>query len=183
MAAVLDSDEAAAYLRITSHTLRRLARHARIPCFKVGGQWRFRQADLDHWAGAQQEAHKPARVLLVDDEARIRNCVRLMLEADGHHVEEAADGADALACMRRRPADLVLLDLVMPGMNGQETLKAIRTDWPQVPVVILTAYPESDVMEQALLYSPLTLLSKPATGDQIRACVRHHGLRAPTLSR
>jgi CheY-like chemotaxis protein len=67
-----------------------------------------------------------ARILLIDDNAALRNLLRLQLEAAGHEVLEAADGGEGIRLYRRRPADLVLCDLFMPGKEGLETIRELR---------------------------------------------------------
>jgi DNA-binding response OmpR family regulator len=67
-----------------------------------------------------------ARILIVEDEPRLRELLRLYLERDGHAVAEAADGATALATFERDGADLVVLDLMLPGLQGEAVLDAIR---------------------------------------------------------
>ena len=83
-----------------------------------------------------------ARMLVVDDEAEVRNLVRRALELDGHEVELAADGSAALAAMHRRPPDLVILDVMFPGDNfaGFELARAMcrSPGLKQVPILILT---------------------------------------------
>jgi len=78
------------------------------------------------------------RILVVDDEANIRELVRLYLEKEGFAVELAADGAAALARVRETPPALVVLDLMMPGLDGFEVCRAIRRQF-DVPIVMLTA--------------------------------------------
>jgi DNA-binding response OmpR family regulator len=79
-----------------------------------------------------------ARVLVVDDDVTVREVVVSYLRADGHEVVEASDGAAALQEMRERPADLVLLDLMMPGIDGIEVCRRLRA-MGDVPVIMLTA--------------------------------------------
>ena len=81
------------------------------------------------------------RVLVVDDEPHIRTVLRGYLQADGFEVAEAADGAAALAAMRDLPADLVLLDVMMPGIDGLEVLRQLRT-FSDVYVILVTARAE-----------------------------------------
>lgn len=68
-----------------------------------------------------------ARVLVVDDDHTVREVVISYLRAGGHDVEEAADGETALRLMRDEPADLVLLDLMLPGIDGLEVCRRLRT--------------------------------------------------------
>lgn len=79
-----------------------------------------------------------ARVLVVDDDVTVREVVVSYLRAGGHAVVEAADGAEALRAMRSDPADLVVLDLMMPGIDGLEVCRRLRASG-DVPIIMLTA--------------------------------------------
>jgi DNA-binding response OmpR family regulator len=79
-----------------------------------------------------------ARILVVDDDHTVREVVVSYLRAGGHDVAEAGDGEDALRAMRDQPADLVVLDLMLPGMDGLEVCRRLR-DKSDVPVIMLTA--------------------------------------------
>ena len=164
---VLNAPEASSYLRVNVQTIRRLARDGYIPAFKVGGQWRFKKSTLDEWAGSQHRRPRQRSILVVDDEEPVRDMVRRVLEKAGFKATTAPGGAEALEMMQREVPDAVVLDLKMPGMDGPTTLKEIRTRWQRMPVVILTAYPDSELMSRALQYPPITLLPKPATSVQI----------------
>lgn len=170
---ILDVREAAAYLRLNEQTVRRLARDRALPSFKVGGAWRFKKSTLDNWANTQRPVNsstrpsKERRVLVIDDEAAIRDLVHRTLEAEQFEVLEADSGLAAMEFMKGPAPDLVLLDLMMPGMAGPEVIKSIREQWGAVPVVILTGYPSSDLMQKVLPYTPVTLLAKPFTLEQL----------------
>ena len=79
-----------------------------------------------------------ARVLVVDDDPTVREVVVSYLRAAGHHVEEAGDGESVAALMRDDPADLVVLDLMLPGIDGLEVCRRLRAS-SDVPVIMLTA--------------------------------------------
>lgn len=79
-----------------------------------------------------------ARILIVEDEPQLRSLLRLYLEREGHRVTEAADGPAALAAFDAEGADLVILDLMLPGMQGETVLEALR-DAGDVPVLITSA--------------------------------------------
>jgi CheY-like chemotaxis protein len=84
---------------------------------------------------------KDGRILVVDDEPMVRQSLGQFLGDEGYTVEEAADGADALARVGEHRPDVILLDLMMPGMNGRQFLRALRGDprYADVPVVVMTA--------------------------------------------
>ena len=169
---LLDAREAAVYLKLNEQTVRRLARENQIPAFKVGGSWRFKRSSLEEWAEEQQTLNKPKRMLVVDDEEPVRDFLSRVLERHGYQVRCAREGNEALELMEEEVPDCVLLDLKMPGMDGPETLKRIRERYQALPVVILTGYPEIALVHRALQYTPVTLLSKPVTRDEILQAVK-----------
>jgi len=79
-----------------------------------------------------------ARILVVEDEPQLRSLLRLYLEREGHQVTDAGDGPTALAAFDAAPCDLVILDLMLPGMPGETVLEALR-DGSEVPVLITSA--------------------------------------------
>jgi two-component system chemotaxis response regulator CheY len=87
--------------------------------------------------------HARGKILVIDDEPAIRESVADILESEGYPVRALARAADALESMRREPTALVLVDLVMPGMNGAELVEQLRADADpairEVPVVLMTA--------------------------------------------
>jgi CheY-like chemotaxis protein len=95
---------------------------------------------------------KDGRILVVDDEPMVRQSLGQFLGDEGYSVEEAADGADALARVGEQRPDVILLDLMMPGMNGRQFLRALRDDprYADVPVVVMTAVRGLTVQPAAL---------------------------------
>lgn len=166
---VLDAREAASYLRINEQTVRRLARDNEIPAFKVGGSWRFKRSSLDRWAVSQEMRPKTKglRILVVDDDQGVRNLVSRSLGGEGHSVTAVSGGREVLSMVAEGAPDLVFLDLKVPDVDGPTLLGEIRQAWGAVPVIVLTGYPESDLMERALEHGPITLLAKPSSATQI----------------
>jgi excisionase family DNA binding protein len=169
---LLDAREAAAYLRINEQTVRRLAREKAIPAFKVGGIWRFRRDALTAWAESQQEEPFSTRVLVVDDDEVILQFAREALLASNYEVATAESGEAALRQVESFRPDIIFLDLMMPAMHGPEVLAVLREEGCEIPVVIITGYPDSQLMAEALHYSPFTLLAKPFTAEQVEAAVQ-----------
>ncbi len=154
--------EAAELLGIHVQTLRKLSRRGSIPCFKVGRDWRFRREALVRWADEQQPGEAPRKsVLVVDDEAQICDALARIIEELGFEARTSTSAREGLSLVEERPPDLILLDLMMPGMNGPEFLEQLRRDHPHLPVVIVTGHPDSALMTRAAEHAPVMLLAKP----------------------
>ena len=111
------------------------------------------------------------RILLVDDEPELRQMVRRYLEAEGFEVTAAADGEEALACPRLATADLVVLDVGLPGMDGFGVLQAIRAK-SEVPVIMLTARAEEIDRVLGLTIGADDYVTKPFSPRELAARVR-----------
>jgi excisionase family DNA binding protein len=166
MTELVTPEEAASYLRVTKKTIYRLARLGKIPATKVGQQWRFPKAELDRWLH-RNSSGTTANVLVIDDEENIRLLFKETLEESGHKVATAATGSKGLELVRQGNFDLVFLDLRMPGMDGAEALRQIKSLKPGLPVAIMTGYSNSDVMTWALAQGPLEVINKPFNGADI----------------
>jgi two-component system KDP operon response regulator KdpE len=111
---------------------------------------------------------KQFRVLVVDDEPRIIKFLNLKLKASGYEVITASSGAEALTRIREHEPDLLMLDVVMPGMDGFETLKQIRT-FSAVPVIILSAKETNVDKIKGLDLGADDYLAKPFNPDELVA--------------
>ena len=160
----------ARYLKLPVSAVYRLAERRKLPGQKVGRQWRFHRFLLDEWF-RQRAATKHSTILVVDDEPAIRELMVGALATQTRELLTAGSGEEALASVKRFDVDLVILDLVMPGMNGVDTFRAIRSLRPALPVLIVTGYPDSDLMAQALEIGPFAMMSKPADLAQIQQAV------------
>jgi two-component system, OmpR family, response regulator len=114
------------------------------------------------------------RILVIDDNAAIRELLRIVLEGEGYEVIEAADGAEGLQRYQATPTDLVITDLQMPGMDGLELLMALQR---MVPTPVLMAISgDRDALTQARKFTPHTF-AKPLPLEQVLAAVRNLDLR------
>lgn len=120
------------------------------------------------------------RVLLVDDDATIREHLGPVLERSGLEVEEAGDGPAALAAIARRRPDLVILDVMMPGVDGREVLRRIRAEHDWLPVLLLTRVGESFERAAALDEGADDYLNKPFDPQELLARLRAVLRRAST---
>jgi CheY-like chemotaxis protein len=121
--------------------------------------------------GRAPAPERAARVLVVDDEPGVRLGFRLALEAVGHEVSEAGDGAEALDRLGRGPFDVVLLDLRMPRLDGLGALCRLRGEGSEVPVVIVTAAGRVEDVAEAVALGVADVLAKPVTPAALRRAV------------
>ena len=111
-------------------------------------------------------------ILVVDDEAGIRETLEALLELEGYRVEMAADGEEGLARIGQRLYDLVLLDLALPGKNGIEILELIHERAPELPVIMLTAYGTVDNVVDAIRAGAQNFVQKPWDNEKLLADIR-----------
>ncbi|MGF1604973.1 MAG: sigma-54-dependent transcriptional regulator [Rhodothalassiaceae bacterium] len=113
-----------------------------------------------------------ARILIVDDEPTQRVLLRGVLTRDGHTVEEARNGAQAVARLTDgATVDAMMLDLMMPQMDGMAVLEAIRPQHPDLPVIVLTAHASVNRVVDAMRAGASDFLAKPASPERIRQAV------------
>ncbi len=137
--------QAAAFLGAAQSTVRKWADGGRVPTFYTpGGHRRFRRSDLEAFLSEPRAAPRAARapgaatVLVVDDDAALREFVRVNLEAAGISVREAASADEGLAALEEEPPDLILLDVMMPSVDGWEMLRRVheRHGVDAIPVIM-----------------------------------------------
>src|ERR687885_2970282 len=111
------------------------------------------------------------RILIVDDEPGLRELVRINLEHEGFGVLQAENGAESLTMVREEQPDLVIMDVMMPEMDGWEACKKLR-EFSQVPVLMLTARVQSQDIVTGLDTGADDYLLKPFNMDELMARVR-----------
>ncbi|MFC1571396.1 response regulator [Candidatus Margulisiibacteriota bacterium] len=116
------------------------------------------------------------RVLVVDDEPDILKVVTFRLKKEGYEVITAVDGQEGLDFAKSKKPDLILLDLRLPKMNGDEVCKLIKADEQikHIPVIFITASQQSDVGEMAKEFCAQDYIVKPFTPEELFAKVRQY---------
>lgn len=107
------------------------------------------------------------RILVVDDDESLRRVTQVQLEQAGFSTQIAADGNEALAALQKTPAQLVITDLKMPGMSGLELLRRIRADYPEVVVVVITAYGTVESAVEAMRAGAYDYITKPVHAEEL----------------
>ncbi|MEO8338134.1 MAG: sigma-54 dependent transcriptional regulator [Nitrospirota bacterium] len=111
------------------------------------------------------------RILVVDDDESLRRVTQVQLEDEGYAVMTAPDAREALRVLARRPQDLVLTDLSMPGISGVELLRTIRSEYPDTSVVLVTAFGTVDSAVEAMRLGAYDYIMKPVNPDSLRLVV------------
>ena len=160
MAQLMTVEELAEYLRITKRTIYRLLKRGKIPAVQVGHKWRFDKETIDNWLHPKMESEK-ARILVIDDDPVIGLLCKEALEGSGHTIVTASASSEGLEYVEQLNFDLIFLDLKMPKMDGAELFARIKKIKPQIPVTIITGYPDSEIMARALEQGPFNVMKKP----------------------
>ncbi len=126
------------------------------------------------------------RILVVDDEENLRRVTQLKLHQAGYEAMTASDGAQALELLARNPQDLVITDLKMPGMSGMELLQAIREEYPEIVVIVVTAFGTIESAVEAMKLGAFDYIIKPVNADALKLVVsralEHHRLQEEVKS-
>jgi excisionase family DNA binding protein len=171
----LSTGEVARLLHVTRVTVFDWVRAGKLAAYRVpGGRYRiprdaFRQFLADNRFPIRLEPAPPKRILVVDDEAVVREAFEAALLAKGHHVVLAADGREALRILQTNHFDLIFLDILLPGMSGAALLKAVKRRDAGALVVLITGFPDHDETLTALDHGPAMLLRKPIKLADIHA--------------
>lgn len=129
-------------------------------------------------------AEGPIRVMVVDDHAVVRSGLATFLSVydDLELVAEASSGREALRLCEEVALDVVLMDLVMPEMDGATTIQLLSQKYPQVQVVALTSFRESELVESALRAGAISYLLKDVTATELAEAIREAHAGRPTLA-
>lgn len=114
------------------------------------------------------------KILIVDDQYGIRVLLDEVFSKEGYATFQAPNGKQALAIAESERPDLVILDMKIPGMDGLEILKHLKKLDASIQVIMITAYGELDLIEEAMRCGALTHLTKPFDIDELRKVVNHY---------
>jgi excisionase family DNA binding protein len=164
--------QAATYLGVAQSTIRKWSDSGRLPAFYTpGGHRRFRRGDLDAFLSGSRSApsHGTPLVLVVDDDARLREFIRVNLEMDGYIVREAANAEEGLAALEEESPDLILLDVMMPGMDGFEMLRRVQEQHGvgTIPVIMFSGKADEPTAERATERGAQAFIGKPFDPQQL----------------
>jgi len=165
--------QAARFLGVAQSTIRKWSDQGRVPAFYTpGGHRRYRRTDLETFLERSGPGGQPKGgplVLLVDDDERVRELVRINLEFEGYSVREAADANEGLAAIDEAKPDLVLLDVMMPQVDGWEMLRRMQELYGvgAIPVVMFSSQVDEQAEDQATSRGAQAFVGKPFDLQQL----------------
>ena len=165
--------QAAKYLGVAQSTIRKWSDQGRVPAFYTpGGHRRYRKRDLDTFldrSGPGAREHGGPTVLIVDDDPGTRSFVRASLEVEGFDVREAGSATEGLQSLEEESPDLILLDVMMPQMDGWEMLRRVqeRHGVGEIPVVMFSGKVDERAAGEAEERGASGFIGKPFDPQQL----------------
>ena len=145
---LLTVKETAKYLRIPLPTVYYLVQRGQLPAIQIGGRWRIKKASLDKDILKEDKSGQPT--------------VRVVVGT----VKEA------IAALEKQKFDLLFLDLKLPDGPADDVYEAAKEADPELPIVVITGYPDSEMLDRILAKGPVTVLKKPLKMEQLQQTVR-----------
>ncbi|HZT54338.1 MAG TPA: response regulator [Gaiellaceae bacterium] len=169
--------QAARFLGVAQGTIRKWSDRGQVPTFYTpGGHRRYRRADLEAFLARSGTARRRTGppVLVVDDDERMRELLRRELERHGYEVQEAASADEGLAAIEQRPPRLVLLDVMLPHVDGWEMLRRIqeRHGAGAIPVLMFSGQMDEGSRRQAAASGARGFVGKPFDPAELVAQAR-----------
>jgi excisionase family DNA binding protein len=168
---LLTVKETAKYLRIPLPTVYYLVQRGQLPAIQIGGRWRIKKNALDKDILKEEKSGQPT-VLVVDDDESLQNLFKLFLKKIGFSRVVVGTVKEAIAALEKQKFDLVFLDLKLPDGPADDVYDFVKREQPDCPVIIITGYPDSEMLDRILAKGPITVLKKPLKTEQLQQMVR-----------
>ena len=163
--------QAAKYLGVAQSTIRKWSDQGRVPAFYTpGGHRRYRRSDLDKFlesSGPGGREQSGPTVLVVDDDPRLREYVRANMELEGYAVLEAGSADEGMAVLEGEQPQLILLDVMMPGVDGWQMLQRIQETHGAIPVIMFSGKVDAQSAADAEKRGATGFIGKPFDPQQL----------------
>ena len=176
---LLTVKETAEYLRIPLPTVYYLVQRGKIPAIQIGGRWRIKKSALDRDILRQDKQGQPT-VIVVDDDLGVQDLFRTFLKQTGFSRVVVGTATEAIKSLRKQKFDLMFLDLQLPDAPGDQVYKTAKQIDPDLNVIVITGYPDSEILDRILQVSPVTVLKKPLKVEQLNQTVKILGHKRPS---
>ena len=163
--------ETAEYLRIPLPTVYYLVQRGQLPAIQIGGRWRVKKDALDRDVLRAENEGQPT-VLVVDDEEAVQEMFKQFLKKAGFSRLIVGTGKEAISALNKQKFSLCFLDLQLPDITGDEIYALAKEKHPELPIVIITGHPDSEMLNNVLRHGPVTVLKKPLHLDQLEQTLR-----------
>ena len=168
---LLTVKETAKYLRIPLPTVYYLVQRGQLPAIQIGGRWRIKKASLDKDILKEDKSGQPT-VLVVDDDESLQSLFKIFLKKIGFSRIVVGTVKDAIAALEKQKFDLLFLDLKLPDGPADDVYDVAKEVDPDLPIVVITGYPDSEMLDRILTKCPVTVLKKPLKVEQLQQTVR-----------
>jgi len=166
--------ETAEYLRIPLPTVYYLVQRGQLPAIQIGGRWRIKRETLDRDVLRKGEEGQPT-VLVVDDDPALQDMFKIFLKKAGFSRVVVGTGKEARTVLAKQKFDLMFLDLNLPDTTGAEVYEDAKQFQPDLPIAIITGFPDSQILDRILNSGPVTVLRKPLKLEQLDQTIRIFG--------
>jgi len=163
--------ETSKYLRIPLPTVYYLVQRGQLPAVQIGGRWRIKRKLLDRDILKNEQTLRPV-VMVIDDEEAIRGLFSKFLSKSGVDSLLAQNAEEAIKAMEKSKPDMIFLDLNLPDLPGDELYLHIKGKYPDVPVAVITGYPDGEILNRILSSGPVTVLKKPLEFSQLEGLLK-----------
>lgn len=170
--------ETAEYLRIPLPTVYYLVQRGQLPAVQIGGRWRIKRSLLDRDVlKTESSAGGQPAVLVVDDDVQLQALFKQFLKKAGFGRVVVGTGTEGLNHADKQRFDLVFLDLQLPDMPGDEVYVRLKEKHPDLPIVIITGYPDGEIINRILDVEggAVTVMKKPLELDKLNRTIRQLG--------
>ena len=168
---LLTVKETTEYLRIPLPTVYYLVQRGKIPAIQIGGRWRIKKSALDRDILREDKQGQPT-VLVVDDDLGVQDLFRTFLKQIGFSRVVVGTATEAIKSLRKQKFDLMFLDLQLPDAPGDQVYKTAKQIDPDLYIIVITGYPDSEILDRILQFSPVTVLKKPLKVEQLNQTVK-----------
>jgi excisionase family DNA binding protein len=175
---LLTVKETSQYLRIPLPTVYYLVQRGKIPAIQIGGRWRIKKSSLDRDVLRQDKQGQPT-VLVVDDDPVLQDLFQTFLKRIGFSRVVVGTAKEAIKSLRKQKFDLLFLDLQLPDAPGDQVYQTAKQIDPDLNVIVITGYPDSEILDRILQVCPVTVLKKPLKIEQLYQTVKILGHNRP----
>jgi DNA-binding NtrC family response regulator len=153
----------------------------KIPAIQIGRRWRIKKSALDQEILRQDKQGQPT-VLVVDDDLGLQDLFRKFVKQIGFSRVVVGTAKGSIKSLRKQKFDLMFLDLQLPDAPGDQMYKAAKEIDPDLNVIVISGYPDSEILDWILQVSPVTVLKKPLKVEKFYQTVKILGHKTPKLS-